>query len=150
MSTTKNVAVYAAKTNDRLPGVASAKLIEACAANPEGKALASLDRHARAEDGGIWYPVQESWGHDDAVIVFTEAVIKTPATVCPPSDAVGPAIYLDSAGREYDRHPAQTASDIARRNYSGTGYVALYVSGRAYVHHYRGWIAAPSFIPAAP
>lgn len=150
MNTTKNVAVYAAKTNDRLPGVASAKLIEACAANPEGKALASLDRHARAEDGGIWYPVLESWGHDDAVIVFTEAAIETHATVCPPHDAVGSVIFFDSAGREYDRRSAQTVRDVERRQYDGIGYAALYVSGRVYVHHYRGWIAAPNFVPAAP
>lgn len=69
----KNTTVYAAKTNDRLPGVASAKLVEACDANPEGKVLASLDATQRVDEGGVWYPVQASWGHEDAVIVFVDA-----------------------------------------------------------------------------
>lgn len=64
--------VFDAKTNDRLPGIASQKLLDACEADAEGKALASLDTTQRAGEGGIWYPVQESWGHADAVIVFVE------------------------------------------------------------------------------
>ncbi len=69
----KTISVYAAKTNDRLPGIASQKLIDACEANPEGKALASLDKAQQVADGGVWYPVEASWGHRDAVIVFVEA-----------------------------------------------------------------------------
>jgi hypothetical protein len=67
-----NTRVFAAKTNNRLPGIASQKLIDACEADPEGKALASLDRLQNTDGGGLWYPVQASWGHDDAVIVFVD------------------------------------------------------------------------------
>jgi hypothetical protein len=69
MSATRN-RVFAAKTNDRLPGIASQKLLDACAADADGKALASLDRSQNTNGGGIWYPVQASWGHADAVVVF--------------------------------------------------------------------------------
>jgi hypothetical protein len=65
-------AVYAAKTNDRLPGRASQMLVDACEANPDGKALASLDRSQNTSGGGLWYPVLEAWGHNDAVIVFVD------------------------------------------------------------------------------
>lgn len=64
--------VFAAKTNETLPGVASKLLLKACDDNPEGKALASRDKNQNAFGGGIWYPVEESWGHKDAVIVFVE------------------------------------------------------------------------------
>ncbi len=65
--------VYAAKTNERLAGIASQKLIDACECNPEGKTLASLDKTQQVDDGGVWYPVEASWGHRDAIVVFVEA-----------------------------------------------------------------------------
>ncbi len=73
MKQMKMKTVHAAKTNDRLPGLASEKLVAACDANHEGKALASLDKTQCVEDGGVWFPVDSSWGHRDAVIVFVEA-----------------------------------------------------------------------------
>lgn len=65
--------VYSAKTNEKLSGIASAKLIEACDANGEGKTLASLDKSQHVDSGGVWYPVETSWGHRDAIIVFVDA-----------------------------------------------------------------------------
>jgi hypothetical protein len=69
---TETTRVFAAKTNARLAGVASQQLIAACESDPEGLALASLDVTQRVDDGGIWYPVDKSWGHQDAVIVFVD------------------------------------------------------------------------------
>ena len=65
--------VYAAKTNDRLPGFASEQLVEACNTNPEGKALAVHDKTQHVDRGGIWYPTVPAHGHKDAIIVFVEA-----------------------------------------------------------------------------
>ncbi len=64
--------VYLAKTNERLPGIASQKLLDVCDANSEGKGLAVLDKKQHVADGGIWYPVKTCWRHPDAVIVFVE------------------------------------------------------------------------------
>lgn len=65
--------VFKAKTNESLPGIPSRLLLETCNSNPEGKALASRDKKQNVFGGGIWYPVKESWGHKDAIIVFVEA-----------------------------------------------------------------------------
>lgn len=64
--------VFSAKTNEKLSGVASDKLVAACDANPEGKALASLDKTQQVDAGGVWYPVEATWDHKDATIVFVD------------------------------------------------------------------------------
>lgn len=65
--------VYEAKTGNTLPGVASEKLRRACGRDPEGKALAALDVTQRVDEGGVWYPVDPTWGAKGAIIVWIDS-----------------------------------------------------------------------------